>query len=165
MTDTIGRQLTLALNLGRDTARDSERDTNRDTPLTEEEARAWVIAVGKKIPPVRELATKWGWHRSRVQRFVSRVKSKTVIGTTSETVAKLIAAVQPSPKEEEFDWRDESVVLVESQPSTAVYCGNAGHICIRQDARGDDEDPVILILPEFLPRLIARLSKLQKGDD
>lgn len=61
-----------------------------------------------------------------------------------------------------FDWDDLETgdVLFRSQPETAVYMGERGHICIRQpDSLGDD-DEVVVIDPENAIKLIDRLCAL-----
>ena len=43
--------------------------------FTEEQARQWLASNG--VQSVRLLAKLWGWHPSKVQRFLSRVRGET----------------------------------------------------------------------------------------
>jgi hypothetical protein len=57
-------------------------------------------------------------------------------------------------------------VLIETQPPTAIYRGGAGHVVIRQERRDyEDDDRIILILPDFLDRVIKRLTAIRNGAD
>ena len=56
---------------------EQERETAETQPrkLTETEARSFLAAyttAGKAPPSHRDLATAWGWHRSKVARFLAR---------------------------------------------------------------------------------------------
>jgi hypothetical protein len=51
--------------------------------FTEEQARQWLAERGDSS--VRQLAKLWGWHPSKVQRYLSRVRSETPRETVSET--------------------------------------------------------------------------------
>lgn len=84
-------------------------------PYTEREAWEWMIAsaawrptkqkVGAKIIllqkgqlsfSVRFMAESWGWTKSRVHRFLGRLKSETMIGTDGGTVQDIITIVNYS---------------------------------------------------------------------
>jgi hypothetical protein len=73
-------------------------------PFTEREAWAWLIAEaawrpyrrrvgtalvdldrGQVAASFRYMAERWQWHRARVERFVKRLKTETMIETSSET--------------------------------------------------------------------------------
>jgi hypothetical protein len=159
MTDGIELSDSTAptLNLVRD---GGETDPRK---LTEDEARAWLAtnAGNGKAPSHRDLAAQWGWHRSKVARFLSRVERETKAATKRETP---IAVSGPA----EFDWySDEAddVVLIEHQPRTAVYWNPAGHVVIRQEGGAYEDDPYVVIAPEYLRCLIDRLIKCRdKGE-
>jgi hypothetical protein len=68
----------------------------------------------------------------------------------------------PTPEVDDFDWSAHNPdVLATYQPALAVYANGYGHIVLRAERSGfDDEDTVILVSTENAPKLIARLSKL-----
>jgi hypothetical protein len=59
----------------------------------------------------------------------------------------------------DFDWDEEGVTVIPRQPQTAVYMGNAGHVCIRQEDDDTLTDVVVLISPDHLPALIRALQQ------
>jgi hypothetical protein len=71
----------------------------------------------------------------------------------------------PTPEVDNFDWSARNPdVLATYQPALAVYTNGYGHIVLRAERGGfDDEDTVILVSTENAPRLIARLNKLLQG--
>src|SRR5260221_9066701 len=50
--------------------------------FSQEQALDWLSTNANSAKPVREIAQIWGWHRSRVQRFLSRFRE-----TSGETKA------------------------------------------------------------------------------
>jgi hypothetical protein len=69
-------------------------------------------------------------------------------------------------EDDRFDWNEDDAVLIETQPPTAIYRGGAGHVVIRQERRDyEDDDRIILILPDFLDRVIKRLTAIRNGAD
>jgi hypothetical protein len=141
---------------------DQPRESGETEPhkLTETEARAQLTAFtkdGKAPPSHRDLAAQWGWHRSRVARFLAWVDRETKAETRPETPARerLIASAGPGITDWTEEAAEDGTVLVHEQPFTAVYFNNQGQVVIRQ--KGDD--PAIFIAPESIDRLIERLIK------
>jgi hypothetical protein len=68
--------------------------------------------------------------------------------------------VVDKPKYDPFDPKEGDVV-VPHQPAIAVYENTQGHIVIIQ-ASSDayEEDPIILVRPEHVEKLIARIRKV-----
>ncbi|WP_202332666.1 hypothetical protein [Mesorhizobium sp. L-8-3] len=66
---------------------------------------------------------------------------------------------------ETFDWFTDEAVIVERQPSIAVYRNPRGHVVIRAEGDGYDEDTFIYLSTEqALKALIAALQReLQEG--
>jgi hypothetical protein len=133
-------------------------------PISEEEARHFIgklRTIGQERPSIRALANHWGWHRSRVERLLSRIDAETRVKTPTvvpEPIARPIAMPGPSGDD---SWVEESIedgtALVHEQPFTAVYFNTAGQVVIRQKGDAYEDDPVVLIAPEYLGRFIARL--------
>lgn len=60
----------------------------------------------------------------------------------------------------EFDWLAEDCIIVEEQPSIAVYRNKRNHVVIRRRADGDDEDAFVFVgTPEGLKLLITALQR------
>jgi hypothetical protein len=70
----------------------------------------------------------------------------------------------PTPVDDGFAWDSSNPdVIATYQPALAVYANRYGHIVLRAERSGfDDEDTVILVSVENAPKLIARLTKLLK---
>ena len=131
--------------------------------FTEQEARDFLAAFaagGMKVPSRRDLAAQWGWHRSSVQRFLSRIESETKRETPAE-IARETPIAESGPQQ--FDWCNDSDVLIDAQPSTAIYENAAGHIVIGQEGSVYDDDPYVVIAPEYLERVLTRLAEFRKG--
>src|SRR6516165_8955240 len=62
---------------------ESGTEAHSTAKFTEEQARQWLAERGDSS--VRQLAKLWGWHPSKVQRCLSRVRSETPRDTVSET--------------------------------------------------------------------------------
>ena len=75
-------------------------------------------------------------------------------------VEMLAAASKPAPEpNDDMDWSSANPnIVVPCQPMTAVYENPYGAIVIRQEAPYPDDDPYILIRPEYVSVLIARLQ-------
>jgi hypothetical protein len=128
--------------------------------FTEDRARQWLADNTSSAKTVRELAELWGWHRSSVSRFLSRIRGETSPETKAETAETSETAAPPiSP---EFDWSPKSEdLIVPSQQALAVYLNGYGQLVIR--AQGyDDEDTFICVSPEYVPRLIEKLRAVLK---
>ena len=106
-TDTTERP---ALNL---------EPSEASTPISEEAARDFIRKLrdtGQERPAIRALADHWGWHRSRVARFLSRIDAETppanrppVSETQAETPSyyeRLIARPGPSG---DVTWVQEAI--------------------------------------------------------
>jgi hypothetical protein len=84
----------------------------------------------------------------------------------SEHVPNLQAAIerltaQPGP--DDFDWHAGNPdIVIREQPQTAVYENPYGCIVIRQEARDDNDDPLVYFVPENIPALIRRLQEMCK---
>jgi hypothetical protein len=72
---------------------------------------------------------------------------------------------QPKPKDEpaapakdseDFDWSDDSVVVIREQPETAIYFNPAGGLVIRQ-RNGWDEDVYVYINARLIDTFIDKL--------
>jgi hypothetical protein len=69
------------------------------------------------------------------------------------------------PKEPEFDPFESGAaeMVIPHQPAIAVYENPFGAVVIRQERlAGDDDDPVIIVRPEHVEKLIARLRLVAK---
>jgi hypothetical protein len=138
--------------------------------FSEQQARDWLAANADSPKTVREIAELWGWHRSSVQRFLSRVRGQTP-ETNAETNAKAPETSETAetstpapgfiiPRPDDFDWSPTSPDLVApGQPALAAYVNSFGQIVIRQQAQWE-EDPFIVVSPTAVPRLIAKLRSL-----
>jgi hypothetical protein len=81
---------------------------------------------------------------------------------SAETRATLAALIEKhSEPADDFDWfKDDSIVL-EEQPTTAVYTNSRNAIVIRQRAASyPDEDQFVFIAPHNLMTLIDRLCDM-----
>jgi hypothetical protein len=141
--------------------------------FSEDQARAW-LAENRGGATVRELADQWGWHRSSVQRFLSRIKSETgrETGETScETTAetqRCLTIVNPPviPRREDdgFDWSasNPDVVVPEQRP-IAVYANPYQQVVLRvEGTEFDDGDPFIAISVEHVPAVIEKMRAVLK---
>jgi hypothetical protein len=84
--------------------------------FTEEMALDWLTANANSAKPVREIAQIWGWHRSRVQRFLSRFRetsgeTKALSRETSGETPPLSRETPETPDEAGFDYRLAECVL------------------------------------------------------
>ncbi len=71
----------------------------------------------------------------------------------------------PAPKEPEFDPfdSDSADMVIPHQPAIAVYENPFGAVIIRQECTTrDDDDPIIIVRPEHVEKLVARLRKVAK---
>lgn len=70
------------------------------------------------------------------------------------------------PEPEPFDWFEEESVIVERQPSIAVYRNPRGHVVIRGEGHGYDEEDAFIYLatPDAIKALIVALQReLREG--
>lgn len=65
------------------------------------------------------------------------------------------------PDNEPFDWFAEESIIVESQPSIAVYRNPRGHVVIRGEAQGYDAEDAFIYLAnsDAIKALIAALQR------
>jgi len=148
--------------------------------FTDEMALDWLAANPNTSKTVRELAGIWGWHRSRVFRFLSRFRetkgetkalsreTSETRGETSETSTDTLqlklgpasrAIVEP-PQHDDFDWADDADIVIEEQPRTALYINPRNSVVIRQSRWPEDEDAIVIITRENLRALIRRLQEI-----
>lgn len=71
----------------------------------------------------------------------------------------------PKLSREEFDWFKDEAVIVERQPSIAVYRNPRDHVVIRAESESHDEDAFIfLATDQAIKALIAALQReLREG--
>ena len=152
------------------------------TKFTEEQARQW-LAERDNGTSVRQLAKLWGWHPSKVQRFLSRVRGETPRETLADTPRDTpnVSADTPetpqgqglvddgppiavAPYRDDFDWSAENGdVIVAPQKAIAIYRNAWGQIVIRAAASDyGEEDSFVAVAPEHVPALIAKLSAILK---
>jgi hypothetical protein len=137
-----------------------------DQQFSEQRARDFVAAcreAGQQTPSIRALAEHWGWHRSRVERLLSRIKTETAVETVSETVLSVLPQPEPATtKEDDFDWFDRDSVIIREQPAIACYWNPHGEVIIRRRADWcEDEDHFIYVRVEYLDALIERLKNMR----
>jgi hypothetical protein len=69
---------------------------------------------------------------------------------------------------DEFDWNDESLVVLREQPETAIYFNPEGSLVIRQ-RRYLEDDPYVVIsaanINEFLDKLTEACGVPEMGRD
>jgi hypothetical protein len=81
---------------------------------------------------------------------------------TNKAVAMIASLTKPAePEFDPFTANGEDLVIPH-QPAVAVYENPFGAVVIRQARGGEDDDPVILIRPEHVEKLIARLRFVAK---
>ncbi len=69
-----------------------------------------------------------------------------------------LAAVPEAPPPDDFDWVKDDSIVVEEQPSIAIYLNNRNHVVIRQRCYcSDDEDEFVTIAPQNLMAVIDQL--------
>jgi hypothetical protein len=104
-------------------ATDLAPDSSPAIPFTEAQARAWLDANGQQS--IRLTAKLFGWHPSRVKRFLDRAGRETAPETVSETPASVSAETPAvssetpplfretpeTPDEAGFDYRRAECVL------------------------------------------------------
>jgi len=166
--------------------------TTTTTKFTEAQALDWLAANPNTSKTIREIAAIWGWSRSTTQRFVSRVgqgpgtsvgqganfaESTGTSGTSRETPetptsGAVVAApadygtpIARAPYSDDFNWSPENGdVIVAPQQAIAVYRNAWGQIVIRA-AGWPEDDAFVVVSPEHLPALIAKLSAILKEAD
>jgi hypothetical protein len=65
-------------------------------------------------------------------------------------------AAPAAPDSEDFDWSDDSVVVIREQPETAIYFNLAGGLVIRQ-RKWPDDDAWVYINRELIQSFIDKL--------
>ena len=81
--------------------------------------------------------------------------------SVSGAVANLPRPAPVATDSDRFDWIDNGAIITHDQPGIAIYLNGYGQACIRQEARGyDEEDPFIVVNLESLPAVIAALQDL-----
>jgi hypothetical protein len=144
------------------------------TPLDEDQARAFLTAFNgahQARPSIRKLADAWCWHRSKVERFLSRFDAETQAETARETPNGTLLPMDlpktETPKKadengvHDFDWYSEgdadSVVLTE-QRRTAIYWNRSGEMVIRQQ-NDHDGDQFVFVTEENARQLAFKLCE------
>lgn len=81
------------------------------------------------------------------------------------TIMRAAGLVAPEPPEPDFDWYDEKeAIILNEQLSVAVYINKQGDAVIRrQQCAYEDEDAVVVVTYENLPKVIAALQKIAKA--
>jgi len=84
------------------------------------------------------------------------------LGEATDKAVAMIASLT-KPAEPEFDpfTANGEELVIPHQPAIAVYENPYGAVVIRQE-RSDDDDPFILIRPEHVEKLIARIRFVAK---
>jgi hypothetical protein len=128
--------------------------------FTDEMALDWLSANPNATKTVREIAGIWGWHRSRVSRFLSRFRE-----TNGETTA-LSRETSGETSGDDFDFAQSEVIL---PPRTSVYAyieRNTGDLRISARDALLQCDTEIRIAAEdveiFVHRLMALYEDWQK---
>lgn len=143
--------------------------------LTEQQAYEYLFAAAgmneeRPRPSIRTLAKVWGWHRSRVERFLKKidVENTETIGETPTETAPLTTTQSEAPAEPADDegtepdfFAPDSPDLVQAGvPAIAIYENVNGQIAIRA-WNWPDEDAVIVVSPASVPAVIRRLHELR----
>lgn len=80
-----------------------------------------------------------------------------------QTLGEYVGLTPEDVEQDEIDrkrWRaDDPDIVIHCQPTTSVYRNPFDGIVIRQQGDYPDEDPYVVIRPENLPALIARLQR------
>jgi len=82
---------------------------------------------------------------------------------TDKAVAMIASLTKPAePKHDPFDPKGEDMVIPH-QPAIAVYENTSGAVVIVQcTSNSDEEDPIIMVRPEHVEKLVARLRFVAK---
>ena len=140
------------------------------SPLSETEAATY-LATTAELPSIRALAAQWGWHRSKVERFLKRpecarvspLKTETATETLTETVENttVVPIAERPPPEQVDETPDDADLVIAEQMQTWVYPNKGGNITIRQDgfARRSD-DQIVVVPPEHVEALASRLKQV-----
>jgi hypothetical protein len=86
-----------------------------------------------------------------------------LVGATDKAVAMIASLAKPAPAVPEFDPFEPGSedLVIPHQPAIAVYENTVGTVVIRQANEGlYEEDPVILVRPEHVEKLIAHIRKV-----
>jgi hypothetical protein len=96
--------------------------------------------------------------RARVEKIEKEEAARAVLAASGPVMGSGYAfGVRDG---ESFDWDTDEAIVLRSQPATAVYHNNAGHLVIRQERRWDEEmDPVVTISPENAVTFMEALAK------
>lgn len=88
-------------------------------------------------------------------------KNDDLFHNTVPDISKTNGAAPPLATDgpERFDWSNDPDVLMPSQPATAIYTNAVGQVVIRQESRDGDDDPYVLIGPQYLDRIIESLIR------
>lgn len=143
---------------------DRNETTVTELPLDAATKRALIEAEIRKDASRsdREIARVVGCDHKTVGTARERLGIATPLaGSISPPISPLASpAPAAEPEWDPFDGKSEEMVIPH-QPAIAVYENTAGAIVIRQVASpSDDEDPIIMVRPEHVEKLIARLRKV-----
>ncbi|WP_456748992.1 hypothetical protein [Bradyrhizobium sp. USDA 4470] len=169
-------------------------ETNREseaapTEIGETQAREYLDKIEGERPSIRALATEWGWHRSRVERFLKKIdgadegtptaterRTMLVAGledfdrrfppeTAEKVVDNAVASGKVSlapPQEDDgvdFSWSDSSSIVIREQLETAAFINMAGELVIKQ-RRWLDDDQTLFIAKHCIAEFIDKLTEV-----
>jgi len=139
--------------------------------FTEQQALAWLTDNPNTGKTVREIAVIWGWSVTTAWRFMKQdVKQDANFSETGGTSGTSFLGLPSHPPfvrmpyDDGFQWVPENEDVVVAPPQgVAIYTNKWGHVVIRAPAGPDDiEDSFVIVAPEHLPALIAKLTAILK---
>ena len=91
------------------------------------------------------------------------------VNTQSAQELDLLAVIEKPQQStfdqgDDFDWSqlEPEEVVTRRQDEIAIYRNKFGGIVLRQEARFDEEDDIIIVNPPYVTMLIQRLQALQR---
>ncbi len=86
-------------------------------------------------------------------------KSNDLFPAEPTVEAGLAAIIEKHTEQvDDFDWSGDGSIVVEEQPSIAIYLNNRNHVVIRQ--RAYEEDSFVTIAPQNLMAVIDQLCDM-----
>jgi hypothetical protein len=117
-------------------ATDLAPDSSPAMPFTEAQARAWLDANGQQS--IRLMAKLWGWHPSKVQRFLRRARPDTAPSVSADSDTAPDTPDWPR----HFDYNRSEVILPMRSSVNAYIDPETGELWISAsdpERRSDDE--------------------------